>query len=286
MIVNLRPYLFRRVVIVGVGLIGGSLAKAIKKYKLAKEVVGHSQSEQTLTTAVRHGVIDQSFQDVTKAVVNADLVVLAAPVATITSMLTTIGPHLRRGCVVTDVGSTKAAIVQAAHKHLPPHVFFVGSHPLAGSEKAGVAHASAELFENATCIMTPIDATHRMAKDRVKLLWTKVGAQVKFMTPEEHDATLSYVSHLPHMVAFALMEAMPAAALPLAGAGLKDTTRVAASSAQMWVDVGLTNKRNIIRGLDEVTKNLSVIRKAIANDDQKSLLNLLKNAKTKRDSLS
>lgn len=286
MIVNLRPYLFRRIAIVGVGLIGGSLAKAIKKYRLAKEVVGCSQGSESLSAALKAGIIDQGYQDVTKAVTNADLVILAAPVGTITGMLSLIGPHLRRGCVVTDVGSSKAAIVTAAHKNLPSHVFFVGSHPLAGSEKTGVANASAELFEQATCIMTPIEATHRMAKDRVKLFWTKIGANVKFMTPEEHDSTLGYVSHLPHMVAFALIEAVPSEVLAYAASGLKDTTRIAGSSPQMWGDIGLSNKRNIIRALDEVTKNLSIIRKAIYTDDQKTLLNLLKNAKTKRESLS
>ena len=286
MIVTLRPHLFRKVTIIGVGLIGGSLAKAIKKHRLAREIVGLSQGHQTLATALKEGIIDQGYHDVSKAVANADLVVLAAPVGIITGMLSLIGPHLRRGCIVTDVGSSKAAITKAAQKNLPQHVFFVGSHPLAGSEKAGIAHASAELFDNAACIMTPTDATHRMAKERVKLLWTKVGANVKFMSPEEHDKIFGYVSHLPHMVAFAMMETIPADLVPYAAQGLKDATRIAASSPQMWNDICLSNKRNIINALDEVVKNLSVIRKAISTDDQKTLLNLLKNAKTKRDSLT
>ncbi|MCB9771069.1 MAG: prephenate dehydrogenase/arogenate dehydrogenase family protein [Candidatus Omnitrophica bacterium] len=286
MIVTLRPTLFRKVTVIGVGLIGGSLAKAIKKNKLAKEVVGVSQGQQTLTAALKEGTIDQGYHDVVKAVTNSDLVILAAPVGIIINMLSIIGPHLRRGCVVTDVGSSKVSIVHAAQKFLPSHVFYVGSHPLAGSEKAGVQNANAELFHNATVVMTPTDTTHRLAKDRVKLLWTKVGAQVKFMTPDEHDKALGYVSHLPHMVAFALMETVPSDILPFAAQGLKDTTRIAASSPQMWNDISVSNKKNVIKAIDEVAKNLSLIRKAITTNDQKTLLNLFKNAKTKRDSLN
>ncbi len=284
--ITLRPNLFRKVTIIGVGLIGGSVAKAMRKHRLAKEIVGLSLGQQTLTTALKEGIIDQGFTDPAKAVANADLVILAAPVGIITSTLAMIGPHLRRGCIVTDVGSSKAAIVTAAHKNLPTHVFFVGSHPLAGSEKTGIANASAELFQGASCIMTPIDATHRMAKERVKLLWTKIGANVKFMTPQEHDKTFGYVSHLPHLIAYALMETIPADLVPFGAQGLKDTTRIAASSPKMWADIAVSNKRNIIHALDETAKNLSIFRKAISTDDQKTLLNIFKNAKAKRDSLS
>ena len=286
MIVTLRPTLFRKVTVIGVGLIGGSLAKAIKKNKIAKEVVGVSQGQQSLATALKEGTIDQGYHDVAKAVTNSDLVILAAPVGIIINMLAMIGPHLRRGCIVTDVGSSKVSIVHAAQKFLPSHVFYVGSHPLTGSEKAGVQHANAELFHNATVVMTPTDTTHRLAKERVKLLWTKVGAQVKFMTPDEHDKALGYVSHLPHMVAFALMETVPSDILSFAAQGLKDTTRIAASSPQMWNDISVSNKKNVIKAIDEVAKNLSLIRKAISTDDQKTLLNLFKNAKAKRDSLN
>ncbi len=286
MIVSLRPTLFRKVTIIGVGLIGGSLAKAMRKNHLAKEIVGLSQGHQTLTAALKEGIIDQGYHDVSKAVANADLVVLAAPVGIIAGMLSSIGPHLRRGCIVTDVGSSKQAIVTAAEKYLPANVFFVGSHPIAGSEKAGIAHANADLFENMTCIMTPTDTTHRLARDRVKLLWTKVGAHVKFMPPDEHDKVLGYVSHLPHVIAYALMETIPAEFLPYAAQGLRDTTRIAGSSNQMWTDIAVSNKKNLIKSIDEVVKNLSLIRKAVSTDDQKTLLNFFKNAKVKRDSLT
>ncbi len=286
MIVSLRPTLFRKVAFLGLGLIGGSLAKAMRQNRLAKEIVGLSQSQQTLSTALKEGIIDHGYHDISKTVANADLVVLAAPVGIITSMLSSIGPHLRRGCIVTDVGSSKQAIVLAAEKYLPVNVFFVGSHPLAGLEKGGVANANADLFQNATCIMTPTDATHRIAKERIKLLWSKVGAHVKFMPADEHDKILGYVSHLPHMVAYALMETIAPEFLPYAAQGLKDTTRIAGSSNQMWTDIAVSNKKNLIKAIDEMVKNLSLIRKAVSTDDQKTLLNFFKNAKAKRDSLS
>lgn len=278
--------MFRRVAIIGVGLIGGSLAKAIKKHRLAKEVVGVSQGHATLATAMKEGVIDQAYHDVGKAVANADLVVLAAPVGIIAGMLSMLGEHLMRGAIVTDVGSAKVQIVTAAQKYLPAHVFFVGSHPLAGSEKRGVEFASAELFEKTSCIMTPTDKTHRGAKEKVKLLWTKVGAAVKFMPPEEHDKVLAYISHLPHMMAYALMETIPPDFLEYAAQGLKDTTRIAASSPPMWTDIALSNKKNLIKSLDELVKNVSIIRKSIGTGDQKNLQNIFKDAKTKRDGLA
>ncbi len=286
MIVSLRPTLFRKVAFLGLGLIGGSLAKAMRENRLAKEIVGLSQSQQTLTIALKEGIIDHGYHDISKAVANADLVVLAAPVGIITNMLSSIGSHLRRGCIVTDVGSSKQAIVLAAEKYLPANVFFVGSHPLAGLEKGGVANANANLFQNATCIMTPTDATHRIAKERIKLLWSKVGAHVKFMPADEHDKILGYISHLPHMVAYALMETIAPEFLPYAAQGLKDTTRIAGSSNQMWTDIAVSNKKNLIKAIDEMAKNLSLIRKAVSTDDQKTLLNFFKNAKAKRDSLS
>lgn len=286
MIGSLRPTLFRKVAFIGIGLIGGSLAKAIRQRRLAKEIVAVSLGQQTLTTALKDGIIDEGYQDVGKAVANADLVVLAAPVGTITAILSSLGKHLRRGCIVTDVGSSKQTIVLAAQKYLPESVFFVGSHPLAGSEKSGISHASAELFENATCIMTPTETTHRVAKEKVKILWSKVGAHVKFMPADEHDKILGYVSHLPHVIAYALIETIPPEFLPYAAQGLKDTTRIAGSSGQMWADIALNNKKTLIKAIDEVAKNLSLIRKAVSTDDQKTLLNFFKNAKVKRDSLS
>ncbi len=283
---HLRSYLFRKVTIIGIGLIGGSLGKAIKKHKLAREVIGVAQQQSTLTLAIKNQVIDHGYLDVKKAVVNADLVVLATPVSIITGILSMIGPHLRRNCIVTDVGSSKLSIVHAAQQHLPSASFFVGSHPLAGSEKRGVQHAQEDLFNGSVCIMTPTEETHRVARDRVKLLWTKLGCQVKLLSPEEHDKILAYISHLPHLMAYALMEAIPSEYLPYAAQGLKDTTRIASSSPQMWTDICMGNSKNLIRALDELVKNLSALRKAVSSHNQRELTEHFQAAKQKRDGIS
>ena len=281
----LRIPLFKKVTIVGVGLIGGSLGLAIKKNRLAREVVGFSQRHTSLTIALKSQAVDQAYQDVKKAVTNADFVILATPVSIIPGMLNIIGPHLKRNCIITDVGSTKASIVSAAEESLPKSVSFVGSHPLAGSEKRGVQHANADLFEKSVCIMTPTNKTNRGARERVKKFWSKIGATTKFLSPEEHDKTLGYISHLPHVLTYALMEAIPSQYLGYGAQGLKDTTRIASSPPHIWNDICLGNSRNVIRGIDEVVKALGVMRSALSVQDQKVLLEHFKIAKNKRDQL-
>lgn len=281
----LRRQFFRKVTIVGVGLIGGSLGLAIKKRRMARTVVGVSQRQSSLNAALKNQAVDEVYQDVKRAVAGADLVVLSTPVSIINSMLMTIGPSLKRNCIVTDVGSTKVSIVKTAQDYLPDHVLFVGSHPLAGSEKKGVQNAQPDLFEGSQCLVTPRDGTNKMALERVKRLWIQVGAKVKFISPEEHDRILAFTSHLPHMAAYALMAALPDNYLGYCGQGFKDTTRIAASTPQIWADICLGNSKNIINTLDEMTERLAAIRRAIITQEAKNLTNIFKNAKTKRDSL-
>lgn len=278
--------LFRKVTIIGVGLMGGSIGMGIKKRRLAQEVVGLSQQPTSIATALKAGAIDHGTHDLKKAVHNADLVVLSTPVSIIAEVLPVIGPHLKRNCIVTDVGSTKASIVSAAQKFFPPHVYFIGSHPLVGSEKKGAEHADADLFVNATCLMTPTDKTNRAACERVKTLWTKLGAKVKLLSPDEHDQILAYISHLPHLAAYSLIGTIPQGHLEYAAQGLKDTTRIASSSPQMWSDISMANKKNIVAALDEMVKNLGTVRKMVVADDHQNLINYFKSAKTKRDAIN
>ena len=279
------PILFRKVAVIGVGLVGGSLARALKKQQLAREVVGFSQRPTSLEWALKNGVIDSGQQDVRKAVHDADLVVLATPVSIISSMIMTIGPFLRRGSIITDVGSTKSSIVSAAHEYFPSSVFFVGSHPLAGSEKTGVENCSEELFKGSLCIMTPTDQTHKMAVERVKRMWIRLGANVKLLSPDEHDKILAHISHLPHILAYSLMQTIPPNYLEYGAQGLRDTTRIAGSSAQMWSDICMANSKNIINVIDSLVKNLSAIRKAINTNDHKMLVSQFKEAQAKREAL-
>jgi prephenate dehydrogenase len=278
-------HMFRRAVILGTGMLGGSVALALKKHDLAAQVVGTSRQESSLKMAKEMKAIDEGTTDVRRAIQGADLVILAAPVKVILENIDDISKHLRRGCIVTDVGSTKAAIVEAAEKYFPPHVMFVGSHPMAGSEKSGMAEARADLFKGAVCLMTPTAKTNRMARDKVKQLWTVMGAQVKFMEPVPHDEIMAYVSHLPHMMAFALARSIPEDHFQHGAASLKDTTRIAGSSAQMWADICSSNYRNVIKAIDESVKSLSEIRKAVVDRDEEALVQFFNQAKAKREIL-
>ncbi|VAW12048.1 hypothetical protein MNBD_BACTEROID05-744, partial [hydrothermal vent metagenome] len=281
----LKSYLFKRVTIVGVGLMGGSVGLAIRKHRLAKEVVGLSQKQSSLVAAIKKKAIDTACSDVSKAIRNADLVILATPVDSIIKLLSTISPYLRRGCVVTDIGSSKVEIVKAAEKVLGNGVNFVGSHPLVGSEKQGVEFATAELFDHSQCIMTPIKKTNNSAREKVKKLWSRVGCEVTILSAQEHDEIMAYTSHLPHLLAFGLTEIISQEHLKFAARGLLDTTRIAGSSPQMWNDICLSNSQNVLKSLDHFVKDLSILRKAIVNKDQKTLLEYLTKAQEKRNAI-
>jgi len=278
-----RTQMFRRATIVGVGLIGGSIGMAMKKHNLATEVVGVSRKNSSLVNALKNKAIDKAYNDIKKAVTNSDFVILAAPVGSIITLLPMIGKHVKRNCIITDVGSIKAGIVAEAEQHLPSAQLFVGSHPLAGSEKMGAGFADPTIFENSMCVMTPTKKTNRLARDKVKHFWTKIGAKVTVLSPEEHDKILAYISHLPHLLAYGLMEAIPPEFLQYATQGLKDTTRIAASSPQMWNDICMSNDKNILKSLDEFTSYIAAYRKSIIAKDEKMLVDKFKGAKTKRD---
>jgi len=281
----LRSYVFKRVTIVGVGLMGGSLGMVIKKHRLAKEVTGLSHRQSALAQAIKNKAIDVACLDVKKAISSADLVILAAPVDSIIKLFSTINPYLKRGCIVTDIGSAKAEIVEKGEKILSAPAFFVGSHPLAGSEKKGIAYANVDLFEGSTCIMTPTKTTNQVAKQKVKHFWTKLGLEVKLLSPTEHDEILAYVSHLPHLLAYGLMESVPPEYFEYASKGLKDTSRIAASSPQMWNDICMANSKNILNALDHCVEHLAHFRKAIVRGDQKSLINHFTKAQENQNQL-
>ena len=282
---NLRSKAFKKVVIIGVGLMGASLGLAIKKYGLAREVIGISHRQSSLVNAIKKKAIDAGETDLAKGLKGADLVVLATPVDAIVMLLGKINRYLRRGCIVTDMGSVKVEIDDAARKNLSSPEFFVGSHPLAGSEKKGADYAKAELFENSLCLMTPTKKTNPVAKEKVKFLWTKVGATVKYVTDEEHDKILTYISHLPHLLTYGLMGIVPQEYLEYATRGFKDLTRIASSDPRVWNDICLTNSKNILKSMDEIVGELAIFREVILNSDEKKLMKYFAQVKEKRDAI-
>ncbi len=281
-----RPrQLFRKVTVVGIGLIGGSIALALKQQRLAKHVVGVSRRQVTLQYAQQHKIVDRATSDLKKGIENADLVILSLPVKSIIQVLSIIPRFCKRGCIVTDVGSIKGSIVDAAHKSLPGHVSFVGAHPLAGSEKSGIANARFDLFAHSLCVITAHERTSKSSLERIRSLWKALGARVETMSPADHDKAVAFTSHAPHLLAYGLTDLVPKASWPYCATGFKDTTRIAASDPKLWVDISLENARNIVEVIDGFVGILSEYRKLILAREEKGLTEAFARARQKRESL-
>lgn len=277
--------MFKRITIIGLGLIGGSLGLAIKKQRLAQEVIGVSRRRSTVVRALSRGVADRVTLDAAKAVQGADLVILCAPVLKIIDIARDISGSLEEGAIVTDAGSTKKEIVKHIESILPDKVHFVGSHPLAGSEKSGVIYSDGNLFDNSYCLVTRSSWTEKSALEKVKKFWRRIGMKVEVMSPDKHDMIISKLSHLPHASSAALSNACSKAELRFAAGGFKDATRISSSSPELWKDIFLTNRKNIIRGISDLEKELSKIKSALKKNSGKELMKLLEKAKTIRDSI-
>ncbi len=257
------PALFRKVAIIGVGLIGGSLGMAIKKDKLADWVIGVDVENQELQLAKELRAIDAGYLEFTDQVADADLVVLAAPITINFNILETIKPKLKPGTIITDVGSTKGDFVRACQSVLGDQYFFVGGHPMAGSETTGVKGADPYLFENAIYVLTPTKETDATALTRVKLLCEGIGSRLVEIDPDEHDLLVAAISHLPHLVASTLVNSVAAIedahphALMLAAGGFRDTTRIASGNPRLWRDICFSNQDQLLRMISIFKENLN-----------------------------
>jgi prephenate dehydrogenase len=267
---------YQRAAIIGIGLIGGSFGLAVKRAGLVDEVVGVARSETTRALAVECGAADWTTDDRARAVREADLVYLATPIGTILSTLAQLGPHLKPGALVTDAGSTKSRIVAAAAA-LPPAVAFLGGHPMAGSEQAGVAAARADLFQGATYLLTPTATTAPETLERMLQLVQAIGAEPLVLEPELHDRMVAVTSHLPHALAWALCAAAarreaPAALAPFAAGAWRDTTRIAASPEQVWADIFLTNPENLAATARDLRDELDELLRLVESGDRPGVL--------------
>jgi len=249
---------FERVAVLGLGLLGGSVALAARERGAARTVVGSGRRREALEEAVRRGVIDATAS-VERAVDAADLVILATPVTAMAEQLRRAAPHLRPGTLVTDVGSVKGVLAERLPGLLPPGVPYVGSHPMAGSHRRGVEHAESDLFVGAPCVVTASADTEPGAIERIVAFWERLGARVVRRSPAEHDAEVAWVSHVPHVLAFAFarsLGAAPATAGSLGGTGFRDFTRIARSDAELWSDILVANAKSIAGPLREVAEEL------------------------------
>jgi prephenate dehydrogenase len=267
--------------IIGVGLLGGSIGLAVKERLKGVRVIGYGHRASTLQRALKLKAIDQPADNLAQAVAGADLVILCTPVGLFGKILTDITPHLKDNAIVTDVGSTKASVVKAGEKIIGRR--FVGSHPMAGSEKRGVEYANTNLFDQALCILTPTRKSDPAAVRMVSEFWKTLGCRLIKISPMEHDRMLAEVSHLPHVAAAALMGLPSRRATQLCGKGFLDTTRIAAGDGALWRDILLDNRTNMLASLAKLRGELERVERLIKTGDQAGLARWLDERRRKRE---
>lgn len=262
--------LFNRVALIGIGLIGGSLARALRLNDLATTIVAYDRSPQDLAKARELGIIDTAAESLAAAVGDADIVVLCTPVGSYGDIAAAMAPHLKPGAIVSDVGSTKGSVVHDVGPHIPDGVHFVPGHPVAGTEKSGPAAGFASLFEQRWCILTPPEGTGEAAVKTVTEMWRRIGSDVEIMTAEHHDKVLAITSHVPHLLAYNIVstvtdleEHLKMEVFKYAAGGFRDFTRIAASDPVMWRDVFLNNRDAVLEMLGRYIEDLHALQRAI-----------------------
>jgi prephenate dehydrogenase len=271
--------------IVGVGLIGGSIGLAARRRGLADRILGAGRQAATLECARQLGAIDEACLDLPEAVRPAEVVVFCTPVTLITTQILAAAPDCAAGTLLTDAGSTKGCIVRTLDGRLPPGVSFVGSHPLAGSEKRGPEHADADLFQGRVTVVTPGPRPDRDAVERTIAFWQALGSRVILMEPDEHDQALALTSHLPHLAASVLAGILPPELRDLAATGFRDTTRIAAGDPSLWTGIFLQNREAMLQAVGELQGRVIEFQTALMNGDAAALDALLAQGKRNRDAL-
>lgn len=279
--------MFKRVAIIGPGLIGGSMGMALQKRGLASTVVGVGRRQESLDRALQVGAVNEVTLDLRDGVAGADLVVLATPIAAFQELAALLAECLKPETLLTDVASTKARVVQTVTSalHGRPDIAYIPSHPMAGSEQSGPLAASADLFEDCICIITPLTNTFPESKSQIVHMWNALGARVVSMTPQTHDRAVARISHLPHLAAAALVAVLDEADMKLCGRGLLDTTRVASGSPDLWMDICETNREEIRQALAAYVGFLQTLADSLDDADMGQLRAALGAAKEKRDRL-
>jgi prephenate dehydrogenase len=283
------PVHFRKITIVGVGLLGGSLGLAIKKRRLAAEVAGYVRRAGSIADCKKAKAVDSCTRDLQEAVAEADLIVLCTPLAQMLPLLKEMLPAVKRGAIITDVGSVKTTVVRELESLVSKAgAHFIGSHPMAGAEKTGVAAARAELFVNAVCVVTPTKRSNQSALKKTEAFWKAVGARVLRLTPELHDELVSRSSHLPHVAAATLANlildpAHPKSQSSLCANGFRDTTRIASGSPEMWRDIAMANRKNLSKALGVFIRDLKKVQAALIKADSQATQNFFERAKRRRD---
>ncbi len=276
-------------VVIGVGLIGGSLARVLKGRGLAGKVIGAGRGEANLKVALELGIVDE-IAPAKEAVAQADIIFLCTPVLSIIPMLESIAPHIKPGALVTDAGSTKKDIVEKAEKIAKGKFTFIGSHPIAGTEKSGAAASFETLFDNHKCIITPTPSTPAKSLEAITAFWQVAGMRTIIMAPEQHDRIFGAISHLPHLVVYSLVNAVSEMdggekLLEFAAGGFRDFTRIASSPPEMWADIAISNSAALDEMVAKVEQKLAAIRVALESKDRERLISLFAKANEFRSKL-
>jgi prephenate dehydrogenase len=280
--------MFSTLTIVGVGLIGGSLGLAAKKHGVARRVIGVGRNEKGLARALQLGVVDEITTDVAAGVRESELVVVCTPVEWIAPYVREVAAHAPSGTLITDAGSTKEALVKQVEADLQraaSSAQFVGSHPMAGSEKNGADHGRADLFERRVVIVTPAESSQLESVERICAFWRALGARVEKMSPAEHDRAVASISHVPHVIAAALAAATPPDSWPLVAGGWLDTTRIAAGSPELWRQILAQNRSHTLKAMAQFEKVLAALRDSLETENDAELLHLLQAGKNARDAV-
>ncbi len=281
--------MFEKITVVGMGLIGGSVGMACRQRGLARKVVAVVRRTSAIEEVIGHEAADEVFLDIAEGVSCADLVVMATPVESIPVLARRARSALSRGCIVTDVGSVKRLLVSRMERLLKSRCHFVGSHPMAGSEKSGIAIATPTLFEGATCIITLTKNSSPTAVRKVRALWEGLGCRVVYLSPRQHDVSIALISHLPHVVAACVVNALvrgsedPLSTAKLAGKGFEDTTRIAAGSPELWAGICMENRDAILRSLKNFSAEVSEFAGLLEDKDHEGLRAFLQRAKELKD---
>ncbi len=275
---NKEKNLFDTVSIIGIGLIGSSIARGIKKHNIANKVVGYAKTLETREKAMDLGYMDQVFDSANDAIKDADLVILCVPVGANRDIMIEISDNLSEGTILTDVGSVKAEVIKQLKDIIPDKVSFIPAHPIAGTEFSGPESGFAELFDHKWCVLTPYEKSKKQDIKKVKNFWERLGMNVDEMSPEYHDLVLAITSHIPHLIAYNIVgtatnlaEITRKEVTKYAAGGFRDFTRIASSDPIMWRDIFLNNQEAVLEMLDKFSDDLSSLREAIKKKDGKEL---------------
>jgi len=270
--------MFKKICIIGCGLIGSSLARAIKKYNLSEKIVSSNRSDIVNKKVLDLKIVDDSSSDTQKMVNDSDLIIIATPLSSYENVILKIKNSLKNGMILTDVGSVKERVISLVEKAIPKDVSWIPSHPIAGTEESGPEAGFSELFKNRWCILTPSKKAKEKDINTLKLFWKKIGSKVDIMDAKQHDYILSITSHIPHLIAYNIVhtsiniqDEKESSIVKYSAGGLRDFTRIAASNPIMWRDVFIQNKKNTSEMIDKFIENLEGLKKAIENEDGKKL---------------